>query len=114
MSDPRPAGRPAGDLAKLRATVAALEAGGRAAGGRLALGAPEVDAALGGGLALGRWHELGGEGLEAETAAAPAAFAALLAAPLARQGWAVWVLRRDDLWAPGLAGLGFPASFLCN
>ena len=47
-----------------------------------------------------------------ETSAAPAAFAALMAAPLARLGEAVWVLRRDDLWAPGLAGLGFPPERL--
>jgi protein ImuA len=99
-------------LARLKARVAALEAGGRAPIRRLPFGAAEVDAALGGGLALGRWHEVGGEGLEVETAAAPAAFAALMAAPLARLGWAVWVLRRDDLWAPGLEGLGFPPERL--
>ena len=28
------------------------------------------------------------------------------------KGEAVWVLRRDDLFAPGLAGLGFPAERL--
>jgi protein ImuA len=99
-------------LVAVRAKVAALEAGRGAQFGRLALGAPSADAALGGGLALGRWHEIGSEGLETETAAAPAAFAALLAAPLARRGWAVWVLRRDDLWAPGLEGLGFPPERL--
>jgi protein ImuA len=99
-------------LRTLRAKVARLEAGVRAEAGRLALGAAQVDQALGGGLALGRWHELCGEGLEVETAAAPAAFAALMAAPLARKGWAVWVLRRDDLWAPGLLGLGFPPERL--
>jgi protein ImuA len=102
----------AGCLAAVRAKVAALEAGGRAACGRLSFGAAEVDAALGGGLPLGRWHEVGGAGLEAETGAAPAAFTALMAAPLARLGWAVWVLRRDDLWAPGLEGLGFPPERL--
>jgi protein ImuA len=108
MSDPRAAGR----LAAVRAQVAALEAGGRAEPGRLPFGAAEVDAALGGGLPLGGWHEVGAEGLETETAAAPAAFAALMAQPLARRGWAVWVLRRDDLWAPGLEGLGFPPERL--
>ena len=115
MSDPRLARRPdrAGRaLAAVRAKVAALEAGGRADAGRLAFGAPSVDAALGGGLALGRWHEVAGEGLEVETSAAPAAFTALMAAPLARRGWALWVLRRDDLWAPGLEGLGFPPERL--
>jgi protein ImuA len=50
--------------------------------------------------------------MEAETSAAPAAFTALLAAPLARRGWTVWVLRRDDLWTPGLEGLGFPPERL--
>jgi protein ImuA len=35
-----------------------------------------------------------------------------MAAPLAQRGEAVWVLRRDDLWAPGLAGLGFPPERL--
>jgi protein ImuA len=104
MSDPR--------LAAVRVKVAALEAGGRTPAGRLAFGEPVVDEALGGGLPLGRWHEIGGEGLEVETSAAPAAFTALMAAPLARRGWAVWVLRRDDLWAPGLEGLGFPAERL--
>jgi protein ImuA len=102
----------AGRLAAVRAKVAALEAGARADAGRLAFGAAEVDAALGGGLALGRWHEVGAEGLEVETGAAPAAFTALMAAPLAARGWAVWVLRRDDLWAPGLEGLGFPPERL--
>ncbi|MFI4936778.1 MAG: ImuA family protein, partial [Caulobacterales bacterium] len=58
------------------------------------------------------WHEFAGEGLEIETAAAPAAFVALLAAPLAGRGELVWVLRRDDLHAPGLTGLGFPAERL--
>lgn len=108
MSDPRAARR----LAAVKARVAALETGGRATFGRLAFGAPEVDGALGGGLALGQWHEIGAEGLEVETGAAPAAFTALMAQPLARRGWAVWVLRRDDLWAPGLEGLGFPAERL--
>ena len=99
-------------LAAVRAEVAALEAGGRGRFDRLPLGEPAVDAALGGGLALGAWHEIGAEGLEAEIAAAPAAFTALLALPLARRGWTIWVLRRDDLWAPGLEGLGFPPERL--
>ena len=41
-----------------------------------------------------------------------AAFVARLAAPLARRGEIVWVLRRDDLHAPGLASLGFPTERL--
>lgn len=100
-------------LAALAAKIAALESGARPDAGVLPFGAPELDASLpGGGLPLGRWHEVTGQGLEAETSAAPAAFAALMAAPLARRGQAVWVLRRDDLWAPGLAGLGFPPDRL--
>ncbi|HEY8615557.1 protein imuA [Phenylobacterium sp.] len=101
------------ELAALKAKVAALEAGGRAESESLPFGAPEIDACLpGGGLPLARWHELVSDGMEAETAAAPAAVAALMAMPLARRGEAVWIVRRDDLWAPGLVGLGFPAARL--
>jgi protein ImuA len=100
-------------LAALAAKIAALETGGRTDRGVLPFGVEEMDACLpGGGLGLGRWHEIVGEGLETETCVAPSAFAALAAAPLCRTGEAVWVLRRDDLWAPGLAGLGFPPERL--
>jgi len=100
-------------LAALRAEIAALETGGRTGAAVLPFGAWEVDALLpGGGLPLGRWHEVTGAGLEAEVSAAPAAFAALMATPLAARGEAVWVFRRDDLFAPGLIGLGFPAEKL--
>jgi protein ImuA len=100
-------------LAALAAKVAALETRGRADAGVLPFGVEAMDACLpGGGLGLGRWHEITGEGLEAETCVAPSAFAALAAAPLAKTGEAVWVLRRDDLWAPGLTGLGFPPERL--
>lgn len=99
--------------AALAAKIAAIETAARPDVGVLPLGDDAVDGRLpGGGLPLGRWHEVTGAGLEAETSAAPAAFAALMAAPLARRGEAVWVMRRDDLWAPGLAGLGFPAERL--
>jgi protein ImuA len=103
----------AGGLAALRAKVAAIEASGRPEIAALPFGDARIDACLpGDGLPLGRWHEIAAEGLEVETAAAPAAFTALLAAPLARRGEVVWVARRDDLWAPGLAGLGLPAARL--
>ena len=48
--------------------------------------------------------------MELETAASVSAVAALMARPLAERGAVVWVLRRDDLYAPGLAGLDFPAE----
>lgn len=102
-----------GRLAALRAKIAGLETGGRGGGACLPFGDVAIDGAfLHGGLPLGQWHEFVGEGMEAETCAAPAAFAALAAAPLAAKGEAVWILRRDDLFAPGLVGLGFPAERL--
>ena len=100
-------------LAAVRVKIAALEARGREDSESLAFGDPRIDGRLpGGGLPLGRWHEVVGDGLEMETGAAPAAFAALTATPLARKGQVVWVVRRDDLFAPGLAGLGFPPDRL--
>lgn len=100
-------------LAAVRARIAALETGGREDSQSLPFGDPRIDGRLpGGGLPLGRWHEVVGDGLDVETGAAPAAFAALTATPLARRGEAVWVVRRDDLFAPGLAGLGFPPERL--
>ena len=100
-------------LREARGKIAAIE--DRAAAGHAVLpfGDPRLDLQLpGGGLPLGRWHEAVGEGLEVETAAATAAFVAALAAPLAARGAVVWVMRRDDLYPPGLAGLGFPAQRL--
>ncbi|HEY5290121.1 MAG TPA: protein imuA [Caulobacteraceae bacterium] len=79
----------------------------------LPFGDARVDAALpGGGLPLGRWHEVAGEGMDMETAVAASAFVAALASSLAERGEVVWIMRRDDLYAPGLAGLGFPAERL--
>lgn len=105
-------------LDAVRARIANLETSARPDVGTLPFGDSRIDACLpGAGLPLGRWHEVCAEGLETELAAAPAAFTALMAAPLVRQsrrgrGEVVWVLRRDDLWAPGLAGLGFPPERL--
>jgi protein ImuA len=96
-----------------RARLAALERGGALGRAVLPFGDLRIDGALpGGGLPLGHWHEAVGEGLEIETAAATAAFVAALASPLASKGGVVWVMRRDDLHAPGLAGLGFPSERL--
>lgn len=100
-------------LAALKGQVAALEAGTRTPTSVLPFGDPRVDDCLpGGGLALGRWHELASEGMEVETGAVAAGFAAMLARPMADQGALIWILRRDDLYAPGLSGLGLPASRL--
>jgi len=109
----------AGVLDVLRARVAAIETSSKP-GRVLPLGDPRLDLSLpGGGLPLGRWHELIGEGLEAEDPAAVTGFAARLAAALSAGdgemggGETVWVFRRDDLYAPGLAGLGLdPARLL--
>jgi protein ImuA len=101
------------DFRALRAKIAAIETRGRGAAESLPFGDGRIDDCLPlGGLPLGRWHEIAGSGMEVETAAAPAAFTALLASPLARRGEVVWVLRRDDLCAPGLLGLGFPPERL--
>jgi protein ImuA len=97
----------------MRVKIAAIEAGATPTKAVLPFGDPRIDGVFpAGGLPLGRWHEAVGEGLEIETAAAAAAFVAALAAPLAARGAVVWVMRRDDLYAPGLFGLGFPARSL--
>ena len=102
-----------GQMKALRAKISQMESHGRNRAGVMSLGDARLDDCFpGGGLPLGQWHAFTGEGMEAETSACPAAFAALLAAPLTRRGEAVWILRRDDLFAPGLAGLGFPADRL--
>lgn len=102
-----------GRLASLRAKLALIEARHAPTRAVLPFGDARIDGILlGGGLPLGQWHEAAGEGLEIETAAATAGFVATLAAPLAEQGAVVWVMRRDDLFAPGLASLGFPAERL--
>jgi protein ImuA len=108
------AGFRGGRLDALRAKIAALDLGGRGDSESLSLGDSRLDGCFprGAGLPLGQWHELVGEGLEIETCAAAASFAALLAKPLAARGEVVWIARRDDLYAPGLEGLGFPVGQL--
>lgn len=104
---------PAARLAAVRAQVAVLEAGGARVQAVLPFGDARLDGVFpAGGLPLGCWHDVAGDGLEIETAAAPGAFVANLARPLAARGTVVWVMRRGDLYAPGLAGLGFPADRL--
>lgn len=101
-----------GDDAALRASIARLERA-RAAWGAAPFGDARVDACLPlGGLPFGHWHEIGGDGREAETPAAVTGFAAALAQRAARGGAIVWALRRDDLYAPGLAAFGLDADRL--
>lgn len=100
-------------LAAVRGQIAALEAGTRTPSPVQPFGDPRVDDCLpGGGLPLGRWHELTAEGMEVETGAVTAGFAAMLARPLSGKGAVVWILRRDDLYAPGLTMLGLDARRL--
>ena len=97
----------------LKAKIAGLEAGPAANAPVRPFGDADLDGVFpAGGLPLGRWHEIVGDGLEIETAAVAAAFTAALVQPLAEAGTVVWILRREDLHAPGLAHLGFPARRL--
>lgn len=100
-------------LAALKGQIAALQAGTRSPTPVLAFGEPRIDGCFpAGGLPSGCWHEVMGAGLEDETAAAPAAFVARLMRPLLGAGAVVWVMRRDDLYPPGLTGLDFPTGRL--
>jgi protein ImuA len=100
-------------LTALKGRIAALEAGTRTPTSVLSFGNPGIDGCFpAGGLPSGCWHEVMGAGLEDETSAAPAAFVGLLTRPLLKTGAVVWVMRRDDLYAPGLAGLDFPTERL--
>jgi protein ImuA len=96
-------------LSGLHARLQALQP--RAAHGVLPFGDPRIDANFAeGGLALGNLHEIAGRGIEAQTGAVAAGFAAcLLAGVLARlpQGRpAFWIATRCDLHAPGLLPYG--------
>lgn len=100
------ADRPAPDLAALRARVRRLEGVGGVRHGVVPTGVAEIDAALpGGGLARGALHAVGGmegHGADGAVAGFTAALAGLLAGPRA----VLWLGRRADLYAPGLAALG--------
>ena len=88
-----------------RAVIPALPAG--AAHGLLRFGDARVGACLpGGGLALGNLHEIGAPGLEAETGAVAAGFAACLLAGLPDQRPVFWIAPCCDLHAPGLPAYG--------
>jgi protein ImuA len=100
-------------LQALRDRVARIERRETAAAGVLPFGDPRVDGCFpAGGLPLGRWHELAGEGMDLETGVSAAAFGARVCSRLGARGQVVWVLQREDLHAPGLAALGLPAHRL--
>ena len=68
-------------------------------------GIAEIDAVLpGGGLLPGALHEVMGAGADRQAGAAGALFAAGILARM--PGFVLWVLERDDLFAPGLASAG--------
>jgi protein ImuA len=94
-------------LEALRARVARIEGRSGSCARVLPFGDARVDGCLpSGGLPLGRWHELAGEGMDLETGVSAAAFGARVCSRLAGRGQVVWVLQREDLHAPGLAALG--------
>ncbi len=101
--------RDTSEVLALRAAHARLAGGphARAVWPAAPFGDARVDLRLpGGGLARGRWHEIAGAGAEQEIPAAASGFAARLARLCAGRGAIVWVLARDDLYAPGLAAHG--------
>lgn len=95
----------------LKSKIARLERATAADWGVVPLGDRRVDGCFPrGGLPRGRWHEIVGEGLEAETPAAATGFAASLARRMARDGAVVWVVQRPDVHAPGLQAFGLGAD----
>jgi len=103
--------RPAGSLPK----IVLAQAGPVAPPARFALGVPDLDATLGGGLAEARLHELWPAG--SDDAPNAAGFALLLALKAARgAGAIVWIEQQGKqgrLYPPGLAELGIdPAHIL--
>jgi protein ImuA len=115
---PPPAlGKPVSRPAKARPLPAHLQAllgrVDRAPQAVLALGDRRVDAHLpGGGLPLGQLHEVGAEGLAAETGALAAAFIACLLARLPAAKPVFWIATRCDLYPPGLLDTGFDPARL--
>ncbi len=83
--------------------------------GALAFGDARVDACLpgGAGLPLGQMHEIGADGLEAETGTLAAAFTACWLARLPGARPIAWIAPGLDLYPPGLRAYGLdPARLL--
>ncbi|MGN6375807.1 MAG: ImuA family protein [Sphingomonas sp.] len=107
---------PASSLASLRRRIARLERQRPPAEqAHVTTGHAAIDAALGGGLALGRLHEL--FAAEPDDAGAAAGTAVMLACLAARDGPVVWLREADAerqarLHGPGLAELGLDPARL--
>ncbi len=92
--------------------AALLRGSAKSAGALLPFNDPQVDACLGGGLPLGRLHEIGAMGLDAETAALPTVFIAALLARIAPARPVFWIAPVGDLHPPGLLPYGFDPNRL--
>src|SRR4051794_36736159 len=93
-------------LEELRARISATEMGNRPSDPlrSLPFGVPDIDASLpGGGLMYGAVHEVFGDAHLSQGAAAAIFIGGILARTT---GPVFWALRRRDLFAPGLAGVG--------
>jgi protein ImuA len=94
-------------LTALRERVEKLAGGSVGDHGVLQFEVAAIDAALlGGGLARGALHELGGLGGDEEDGATAAAFLAGILARLVPSKPVLWCLSADDLYGPGLAVRG--------
>lgn len=100
-------------LVALQDRIRRIERPGALRHGVLPFRIDAIDRVLpGGGLALGAVHEFLGAGPDEEDAATAAGFAAGIAGRLG-QGFVLWVLKRGDLYGPGLAEHGLdPARIL--
>ena len=98
-------------LAVLRARLRAQQPPART--DVVAFGDARVDACLPGGLALAAWHEIAADGIEAETGALAAGFAATWLARLGGARPVLWIAPTPDLHPPGLRAYGLdPARLL--
>ncbi|MCQ9156683.1 ImuA family protein [Acidomonas methanolica] len=93
----------------LQATIARLEGHKARRRAVLPFDVKEIDAKLpGGGLALGALHEVAGGGNDALHSAAAGQFAAGIAART--KGKVLWIVTRQDLFAPALKQVGLGGS----
>jgi protein ImuA len=100
-------------LAALQDRIRRIERPNARVHGVLPFRVDSIDRALpGGGLALGALHEIQGAGGDEEAGAAAAGFAANIVGRIGT-GFVLWVLKRGDLYGPGLAAHGLdPARII--